>query len=520
MMGLPEEAPVTEDDLPTRFDLLQQRLTALWKIIGAGPERPDQASNTVIVVPSINVDIELSSSLQQAYEERFLFMLFLLQQPHIRVIYLTSLAIDRRIVDYYLQLVPGVTLGNARKRLALLSPQDGSPRPLTRKLLDRPRLMRAIRSLVPDPDRAHIVPFNTTDQERELAVRLDIPMYAADPRYFAFGTKSGSRRVFAEEGVRHPLGHEDLFTADAVIDAVASMRRDKPSIRHAIVKLNEGVTGLGNASVDLSGLPTPGDPTERAAIEQRLHAMRFELQGSTYDEYVAKLEADGAIVEERVEGQEIRSPSAQLRVTPLGELELLSTHDQLLGGPTGQTYLGARFPADQAYGPLIMREAAKVGHRFAREGIIGRFALDFVVVRTAGGRWEPYAIEVNLRKGGTTHPFLTLQYLTGGGYDVEEGTYRTSRGHEKWYVASDHLDSEAYRAFTVEDLFDLVSRQRLHFDHTAQRGVILHMVSGISELGRLGLTAIGDTSEHAGAQYGRFTDVLDREAAAALSLPA
>ena len=92
----------------------------------------------------------------------------------------------------------------------------------------------------------------------------------------------------------------------------------------------------------------------------------------------------------------------------------LSTHDQVLGGPTGQSYLGARFPADTAYGPAIMREAAKVARRFARDGVIGRFALDFVVVRTQGGEWRPYAIEVNLRKGGTTHPFLTLQYLTDG----------------------------------------------------------------------------------------------------------
>ena len=76
----------------------------------------------------------------------------------------------------------------------------------------------------------------------------------------------------------------------------------------------------------------------------------------------------------------------QLRVTPLGEVELLSTHDQLLGGPSGQPYLGCRFPADAAYAALISREAAKVGARLAREGVLGRFALDFVVVRGAGRR--------------------------------------------------------------------------------------------------------------------------------------
>src|SRR5262249_60881372 len=95
-----------------------------------------------------------------------------------------------------------------------------------------------------------------------------------------------------------------------------------------------------------------------------------------------RLEQLGGVVEERVAGEEFRSPSVQLRITPLGEVELLSTHDQLLGGPGGQRYLGCRFPADSAYAPIITREAKKVGTRLAKEGVLGRFAIDFVVVRS------------------------------------------------------------------------------------------------------------------------------------------
>ena len=59
---------------------------------------------------------------------------------------------------------------------------------------------------------------------------------------------------------------------------------------------------------------------------------------------------------------------------PHGEVELLSTHDQLLGGPSGQSYLGCRFPADFAYARAISGEAMTVGERLAREGVLGRFA--------------------------------------------------------------------------------------------------------------------------------------------------
>ena len=173
--------------------------------------------------------------------------------------YVTSGEIAHNIVDYYLHLLPGVTISNARKRLFLISPLDASSRPLSRKLLDRPRLLEEIRALAVDVDRAHIVPFNTTDLERELAVRLGIPMYAADPRFFELGTKSGSRRIFMEEGVSHPIGFEDLATESDVVQAILKMRSAKPEIQQVIVKLNEGVSGLGNAVVDLRSLPAPGD---------------------------------------------------------------------------------------------------------------------------------------------------------------------------------------------------------------------------------------------------------------------
>src|SRR5207249_5092 len=274
----------------------------------------------------------------------------------------------------------------------------------------RPRLIERIRSLIIDPNRAHLVPFNTTNREKELALQLGIPMYGADPKFFALGTKSGCRKIFMEENVPHPPGYENLSSKEDVVKAIAQMRARKPSIKQVLVKLNEGVSGEGNAVIDLTGLPAPGNSKEVAMLEERLRTMQFELEGVTYDSYMKNLEERKAVVEERIMGEEFRSPSVQLRITPLGKVELLSTHDQLLGGPSGQSYLGCVFPADNGYAPLITREAAKVGRRLAKEGVIGRFALDFVVVRGEDGKWEPYAIEINLRKGGTTHPFLTLQF--------------------------------------------------------------------------------------------------------------
>lgn len=493
-------------DSQAKFDRLQKKLIPLWKSI----ERLNQDPQTIVVVPSMSLDAIDSGTLMQAYEERFLFLLLLLRQPRARLIYVTSQMILPNIIDYYLDLLPGVIPSHARPRLSLIAPLDGSARPLSDKLLDRPRLIEHIRSLIMDPDRAHLVPFNTTDREKELALRLGIPMYGADPKFFSLGTKSGCRKIFMEENVPHPLGYEDLGSKEEVIKAIAQMRAKKPSIQQVLVKLNEGVSGEGNAIVDLKGLLPPGNSKELPLLEERLRAMKFELPDVTYESYMQKLKERGAVAEERIIGEEFRSPSVQLRITPLGVVELLSTHDQLLGGPSGQSYLGCVFPADTGYAALITREAAKVGRRLAKEGVIGRFALDFVVVRS-NGKWEPYAIEINLRKGGTTHPFLTLQFLTDGTYDPETAIFTAPNGRQKFFVASDHVESPGYRRLTPDDLFDIVVRHNLHFGQTRQTGVVFHMMSALGELGRTGLTAVGNSHEDAKAIYDRAIAVLDDE---------
>ncbi len=148
--------------------------------------------------------------------------------------------------------------------------------------------------------------------------------------------------------------------------------------------------------------------------------------------------------------------------------------------------------------------------------MIGRFAIDFVSVRDANGAWTSYAIELNLRKGGTTHPFLTLQFLTGGRYDARTGLFLTADGAEKHLVATDHLESDSLRALTIDDLFDIVARHRLHFDQSRQVGVVFHMISCVTEHGRVGLTAVGNTPAEAEAMYQRAERTLLDEARAAL----
>ena len=509
------------------YDRLQTRLPDVWRMLGRAV-----ADESVVVVPSMTVDRlgPRAGAINQALEERFLFMLLLLRQPRLRMVYVTSMPIDPQIIEYYLSLLPGVIPSHARARLTLIAVGDSSPIPLTDKLLARPRVLAEIAAHVPDASRSHLVPYNSTTRERDLALSLGIPMYAADPRHFHLGTKSGCRRLFAEAGVQFPAGAEDINDLDELVEALVGLHEQRPQAEWAMVKLNEGASGSGNAVVDLRGIEGSHDAGTSASqgrstaygddlreiVRERVRAMAFEDGTVTLAAYLDKLAERGGIVEERVVGDEVRSPSVQLRILPSGELEILSTHDQILGGPTGQLYLGARFPADPAYAMTISRAAEAVGLVLARKGVIGRFALDFVVVRR-GREWEAHAIEVNLRRGGTTHPFLTLQFLTDGRYVPDEGRFVTPSGAVRHLVATDHFEHESLHGLRIADLFDVVARAGLHFDQARQEGVVFHMISSITECGLVGMTAIADRPDSAQDVFDRAESALLTEARDSLS---
>ena len=68
-------------------------------------------------------------------------------------------------------------------------------------------------------------------------------------------------------------------------------------------------------------------------------------------------------------------------------------------------------------------------------------------------------------------------------------------------MATDHLESELLRGLAVSDLFDIVARHGLHFDQSRQVGIVFHMISCLTEHGRVGLTAVGDTPAEADRRY-------------------
>jgi hypothetical protein len=489
----------------SEFQDLQRRLPTLFREVF----RDRLAPRTVVVCPGLSLDPEVLAKVCGArhYEERMLSMLMLLRFPNTRVVFLTSEPVAPVIIDYYLSLLSGVPASHARERLLLFSAHDASPVSLTRKLLDRPRLLARIRAAIGDAESAHLSVFNASAEEVSLAVALGIPMYACDPALEYWGGKSGSRRAFEEAGIAHPDGAGDLLDLDQAAAALAALVTRHPGLRRAVLKVNQGFSGEGNAVVDLSGFDSP--PSERVLRERLPGLIVPEAPGLSVPQYEALFQRHGGIVEAWIEGDVKRTPSVQLRVNPLGEIELISTHEQIMGGRSGQVFQGSAFPAHADYAVELHSMGIRVAEVLRGKGVLGRFSIDFVSVERNGG-WEHQAIEINLRKGGTTLPLQMLQYLTDGHYCEDSARFITPLGAERCYQASDNLVSPRYRGLLPEDLIDLLVEHELHFDPARQQGLVFNLIGALSEHGKLGLVSIADTPQAAEARLERVRLLLEQ----------
>jgi hypothetical protein len=425
------------------------------------------------------------------------------------MVYATSKPLEELVVDAVLELLPGVPTSHARRRLHLVDTDDASNRPLTAKLLERPALLGRIAELL-RPGRSFINCFVVSDLERQLSERLQVPLLGTDPALGYWGSKAGSRELFARCGVPHPPGSALTHNLDDLCEATAELWEAHPELRQCVVKLNEGFSGEGNAPLPLAPLQLAelSGAERRRRLRQALEAL--PMPAASWKEQLA---VQGALVEAWLEGgEELSSPSVQGTIHPgtagqPGLVEVLSSHEQVLGGASGQTYLGCSFPAAERYRAELMRHGQAVGEALAAEGALERYAVDFIA-RRFGDRWDLQAIEVNLRQGGTTHPTMALRAITTGRLDPATGLFMAPTGQAVFYSATDNLTAPQLRGLLPADLIDIVAEAALHYDPARLRGSVFHLLGCLSEYGKLGMTCIGRSAEEAEAVYRATADGL------------
>ena len=474
---------------PPRFDELQRLMAERLGRRGVS----DLTTGSIVVIPSITFPSdELVKIIGiEHYEERMLCLTLLLRRPLLEMVYVTSAPVDDAVIDYYLSFVPDDV--DARERLHMVSIGDAEPRALSEKLLEHPDKVDEIKSRVGPDDASFLFTFNVTDLERRLSEYLGIGLYGPSPDLAPLGSKSGSRRLAAVAGVPIPAGFGDLWSLDEIEQAAFRLVGDVPDCDAVVVKLNNGFSGQGNVIIEKDELRSPlsSSVATFCAVEE------------SWRTFGDKIEREGGVVEQLLRGRGVASPSVQLRIFPDGAYEIVSTHDQILGGPDDQVYLGCRFPADERYRAAIQGYGLGIARELAAHGVIGSFGVDFIALPDG----SVYMSEINLRLGGTTHPFLMARLVTEGAYDGASGELLVG-DEARVYVGTDNIKSERLKGKTPGDLIAMVDSAGLAFDPASATGVTLHLLGATYEHGKLGAVCIERDPASARKLYERLLDAV------------
>lgn len=478
------------------FAELQAGFGPIWQLNSPG----QTGEHAVVALPSFALGestLNHYAARLSALEHRYLVAMLMMNRiPNCRFVYLSTEEPQPEVLDYYFSLFAPERQEDVRRRFFAITLPDHTARSVADKLLERPDTMEQLRAAIGGVP-AFIEPWNVTEHEVEVARRLQAPINGTSPDLWRLGFKSEGRRIFRSAGVPVPFGREDVKTVDDVVDAIADIRRARPNAPGVVIKHDNSASGDGNVVVRFSKLADDGPPGIRRHVE-------------ALPEWYLKDLAGGGIVEELIAGSDFTSPSAQVDITPFGHIHAIATHEQVLGGADGQVYQGCRFPADHAYSPRLAEYASRIAEEIAPLGVLGRFAVDFACAKDEAGAWQVYALEMNLRKGGTTHPHAALRNLVPGHYDPKAGLWFNHQHEPRFYCSTDNLVDPRWHGLPARVVIKAIGDADLNFHRERTWGVVLHMLSCLAVDGRFGLTAIGTSAEHAQALYDQVRVVVDR----------
>jgi hypothetical protein len=481
-----------------------------------------RGERTFVVISGLNSDKFNLKNVKglKYYEERMLFFLFLLSYKKTKIIYVTSENFNTNLFDYYIRLISKKRkeIDEMKSRFTHIEVLDDKHLSLTNKILSSKKILRQISKKIVDKKTAVLRCYNPTADERKLAVALQVPLFGSGEKFDYVGTKSGGRKVFSSAGLALIPGTGYIKSFSDLTVAMAKLIKNYPLRKRLIIKLDKGASGRGNCIFNHEQLLLDNDLEVSAQTEvNKLASLiknqfkkycQFELTTETPENYVKEFNRIGGIVELYIKGEIKFSPSVQLAISVQGTPSIVSTHEQILGGLESQKFLGCAFPSLPDHRKSIVQEAKKVAIWMAKKGMIGNFGIDFIVNRdTPKDKPEVYPIEINLRKGGTTHPFRIAHYLTKSKYKADGLLY--SGKTPIYYLSRDLIENKEYKKISANELIELVKGSKIHFNKYSKRGVLVFMPGAITKYGKFGAICIGHSSAEAENYYKKLIRLIN-----------
>lgn len=484
-----------------------------------------RGERTFVVVSGLNSD---SYNLSQVkgldhYEERMLFFLFLLKYKRTKIIYVTSKNFNTKLFDYYISLISNdpKEIKSIKSRLKHIEVTKNYIKPisLTERLLNDEKALRTIKENIFNAKTAVLRCYYPSEIERKLALKLNMPLFGSKEKFDYVGTKSGSRKVFRLTGLNLIPGYSYLKSFPELRLAMAKLMKNHPYYKRLVIKLDQCASGRGNCIFNVKDFLNDYDieisvktDVQKLAKKIKLHFKEyasFQQPEQKFGDYVREFNRIGGIVELFIPGEIKYSPSVQVYISAEKKAKVISTHEQILGGVDKQKYLGCSFPSLPEHRKIIIKEAKKVADWMAKKGMIGHFGVDFIVTHNIKtNKVKTHPIEINLRKGGTTHPFRIAFYLTRAKYDSKKGILFCGK-LPIHYQSMDLIESENYKGIDPMKLVELVHNSSISFNENNKKGALVYMPGMAKEFGRFGALAIGHSTEETKRIYNKMIRLID-----------
>jgi hypothetical protein len=316
----------------------------------------------------------------------------------------------------------------------------------------------------------------------EMAARLGIP-FLGNPSHMGFvGQKSTGRQLYRDLEIPHARG--SYIPAKTPLDLAADINGvfETTGAKKVIVKIDRSAAGDGNRTLRREDCGSLEDLLGQIALFP--------------PNYMARLEREGAIVEEFLEGGDrVTSPATMTFI--LGENKVIPHHNynQILGGADLQEYQGSSGPlADTALEKSIVLDyAQKVTTHLATLGVRGHVGMDFLVLHS-GEHPRVYGIENNVRQTGTLYAYTSSLILT-------------NNLPKKYLKSFDDLVIPKLNRKKARDEFvglflNWLDQRPYRFRPERGRGIFIH--SPTFRLGRIGIASIGRTEEESNQMIEKF----------------
>lgn len=445
------------------------------------------AWDTLIYVPSIALGPLTRRHLTglDYFQERNYYYIHALADPTKHVIFILSEQMQDDLLLYHTDILlqvfetPAAALGNLHI-LKVCQPVDVS---LSAAVLADEGVLGRLRSLT--KGRKSGFDFWTVGpDEVALANALSLPHVGMPEHLIGADGKADSKRIFKVVGAKTPRDFGVFFDVESLWERLNA--NDYQLDKTLLLKLNHEEGGNGIARIRIDGRFETADALRAAItidkpyIRLRDFEEQMALQGVVAELFLVNI---------------IASPSAKMWIDANGTVSCVATHDQVL---RDSMYLGCRFPANPAYRAQVIETATVIARQCSAEGWRGIVSIDFLVTSPSGKGSDQvlWAIEINARKGATTHPYFWAKTLTEAKCDLERGLL-TVDGREVVYQASEYVASPLLAGMTGASVLQTITDAGLSYHADTKEGVIVHMLSCAQIHLKIGVTSIAACHESA-----------------------